>query len=106
MKYQIIWSAFAEKQLDDIVYYYENTVKNRQIGLKIITKLILSTEKLRLNPSLGQQETALLNRKIFYRYIVESNYKIIYSVDDETRQIKIADVFDTRQNPKKIEREK
>jgi mRNA-degrading endonuclease RelE of RelBE toxin-antitoxin system len=43
----------------------------------------------------------LENRNIEYHYIVESNYKIIYSIDDENQFIKIADVFDTRQNPEK-----
>jgi mRNA-degrading endonuclease RelE of RelBE toxin-antitoxin system len=41
-----------------------------------------------------------------YRYIVCGNYKIIYSVDIEEQLIKIADVFDTRQNPIKIKRNK
>ena len=34
------------------------------------------------------------------------NYKIIYSVDIELKLIKVADVFDTRQNPIKIKRNK
>ncbi|WP_288462381.1 hypothetical protein [uncultured Chryseobacterium sp.] len=55
---------------------------------------------------MGQTEFLLEDRIIPYHYIVESNYKIIYSVDEENQLIKIADVFDTRQNPKKIAREK
>jgi len=55
---------------------------------------------------MGQTEFLLENRIIKYHYLVESNYKIIYSVDEENQLIKIADVFDTRQNPKKIDREK
>ncbi|HMV14962.1 MAG TPA: hypothetical protein PKK18_09665 [Chitinophagales bacterium] len=59
-----------------------------------------------MQPKLGPKELTLLNRKIEYRYIVETDYKIIYSIDEATHLIKIADVFDTRQNPIKIEREK
>lgn len=41
-----------------------------------------------------------------YRYLVCDNYKISYSVDVELKLIKIADVFDTRQNPVKMKRTK
>lgn len=51
-----------------------------------------------------QIEDLLIDRKDGYRYIVCGNYKIIYSVDIELKLIKIADVFDTRQNPIKIKR--
>jgi plasmid stabilization system protein ParE len=66
----------------------------------------LAPDKLVDNPRIGQTESSLKDRAIQYHYIVESNYKIIYSVDDENYLIKIADIFDTRQNPEKIHREK
>ena len=59
-----------------------------------------------MQPKLGPKELTLLNRKIEYRYIVETDYKIIDSIDEATHLIKISDVFDTRLNPIKIEREK
>jgi hypothetical protein len=37
-----------------------------------------------------------------FRYLVESNYKIIYWKEDEI--ITIASVFDCRQNPEKIKK--
>jgi hypothetical protein len=42
----------------------------------------------------------LKDRKFIYRFIVVRNYKIIYWIEDN--YIKIASVFDTRQNPNKI----
>ena len=51
-----------------------------------------------------QIEDLLVDRDHIYRYIVCDNYKIIYSVNIELKLIKIADVFDTRQNPIKIKR--
>jgi toxin ParE1/3/4 len=47
-------------------------------------------------------ELLLSKRQFEYRYLVEGNYKIIYWI--ETDFIKIAAVFDRRQNEKKIKR--
>jgi toxin ParE1/3/4 len=38
--------------------------------------------------------------------IIKRDLKAIKSIDEEKHQLKIADVFDTRQNPDKIERKK
>jgi hypothetical protein len=57
-------------------------------------------------PLIGQKEELLKQREIHYRYLIFKNYKLIYSVDMENGFIKIADVFDTRQNPPKIKRTK
>lgn len=51
---------------------------------------------------MGAKEVMLSNRQIGYRYIITTNYKIIYSVNEADKLIKIADVFDTRQNPTKL----
>jgi len=61
-------------------------------------------KKLIKNPFIGQIENLLQEIKNTYRYLIFKNYKIIFSVDQEKRFIKVADVFDTRQNPHKIER--
>lgn len=105
MKYTIIWSAFAEKQIDNIFEYYEENV-SLKIAKSIVKTIILAPEKLKNHPKMGAKETLLENRKIEYHYIIKANYKIIYAVDEQNYQIKISDVFDTRQNPVKIEREK
>lgn len=55
---------------------------------------------------MGPREPLLRHRPIEYRFIIVSNYKIIYSLDDEKQLIKIADVFDTRLDPQKIRRAK
>jgi len=71
-----------------------------------VTKILAAPDKLIHGPRIGQRELLLEDRPIEYYYIVESNYKIIYSIDDGDFLIKIVDVFDTRQNPDKIERMK
>lgn len=106
MEYEVIWSEFSEKQIDDIFNYYHQTSQSYQVALKIVTKILLAPDKLKNNPKIGQKEFLLDRSNVKYHYLVESNYKIIYSIDEAKCQIKIADVFDTRQNPEKIKREK
>jgi len=106
VKYKVIWSEFSEKQIDDIFNYYQQSSKSYRVALKIVTKILLAPDQLIYNPKIGQREFLLENREVEYHYIVESNYKIIYSIDEENGYIRIADVFDTRQNPEKIDREK
>jgi toxin ParE1/3/4 len=106
VKYKVIGSEFSEQQIDEIFYYYEQKSKSSTIALKIVTEILLAPDRLIYNPRLGQIEYVLENRSIEYFYIIASNYKIIYSIDDNKHQLKIADVFDARQNPDKIERKK
>ena len=100
---RIIWSEFAEIQLDNIFNYYYYTV-SYETASRIVIKIILAIDILLTNPLIGQIEELLLNRKTQYRYLVQDNYKIIYSVNND--EIRIADIFDVRQSPKKIKRKK
>ena len=102
---KVIWSEFAETQLDEIYEYYENKASLR-IAKKLLKGIINEPKKLIKTPLIGQEEELLKKRKIQYLYLVFKNYKLIYSVDVENRSIKISDVFDTRQNPPKIKRTK
>lgn len=105
MRFKIIWSDFAESQLDKIFeYYLENA--NYKVAKTVIVKIINEPGKLLFNPEIGQKEELLKVRNEDYRYLICDNYKIIYSVDEIQFLIKIANVFDTRQNPKKIKKSK
>lgn len=73
-----------------------------KLAKKIIHSIIDKTKSLKNNPFIGQLEPLLNERTELYRYLVVSNYKLIYSVDENKALIKIADVFDTRQNPDKM----
>jgi len=105
MAFKIIWSEFAEIQLDEIYKFYENKAGSN-IAKKHLKGIINETNKLIYAPQIGQEEELLRHRKILYRYLIFKNYKVIYSLDLENGLIKIADVFDTRQNPPKIQRSK
>lgn len=106
MEYKVIWSKFAEQQLDEIFEFYKQKTESNIIAKRILYKILVAPNSLKTNSKIGQKETSLKERNFEYRYIVASHYKIIYSVDEANRQIKIADVFDTRQNPIKIKRSK
>jgi len=101
MKLKIIWSDYAESQLDKIFeYYLENA--NYKVAKTIIEKIINEPNKLLFDPEICQKEELLKDRTEDYRTLICDNYKIIYSVDKKQSLIKIANVFDSRQNPKKI----
>ena len=103
MNFEIIWSAFAERQLDEIFeYYVENA--SLKVAKNLLQKLLAEPNRIMDNPEMLQIEELLIDRQDEYRYIVCKNYKIIYSIDYKSQLIKIADVFDTRQNPIKIKR--
>lgn len=105
MEWKVIWSEFAEIQLDKIFEYYKNEV-NIRIAFKLVREVINASEKLVKSPYIGQKEDRLKTRKSQYRYLVYKNYKLIYTVNEREGFIKIADVFDTRQRSSKIERTK
>jgi plasmid stabilization system protein ParE len=103
MKYSVFWSEFSERKLDEIFDYYQSRASYK-IARKLITEIISGTVILETNPLAGPIEPLLMDRKEEYHYLVCGNYKVIYSVDQINRLVKIADVFDTRQNPMKIGR--
>jgi len=92
MTLKIIWSEFAETQLDEIYEYYEKKASSR-IAKKLMNEIINEPEKLINTPEIGQEEELLKKRKNKYRYLVFKNYKLIYSVDIENGFINIADVL-------------
>ena len=99
MEIRIEWSELSERQLKDIFDYYSLEV-NPKIARKIINKIIDKVSILGSNPLAGPKEELLSGYSENFRYLVETNYKIIYWKTENL--ITIASVFDCRQNPKKI----
>ena len=100
---KIIWSEFAVEMLKDIYEYYKDNVSIK-IAKKIKSNILTATKQLKKHPNSGQKELLLERLNEGHRYIVEGNYKIIYK--HVKKGILITDVFDTRQNPIKMERNK
>ncbi|MGS2765122.1 type II toxin-antitoxin system RelE/ParE family toxin [Sinomicrobium sp. M5D2P9] len=68
MEFEVIWSEFAERQLDDIFEYYSENASAR-VAKKLVIGLINEPQKLIHNPSSGQAEPLLQERKEPYRYL-------------------------------------
>ena len=99
MELKVYWTETAIEQLENIFDYYKYKASVK-VAKNLIIKIIDCTIQLKSHPKSGQIEELLKKRKNEYRYVIEGNYKIIYWI--ENKYIKIATVFDTRQNPKKI----
>lgn len=99
MEIRIEWSGQSERQLKDIYDYYSIEADSK-IARRIINKIIDRVSILESNPLVGAKEELLSKYPEDYRYLIESNYKIIYWKMENL--ITIASVFDCRQNPQKI----
>lgn len=96
---KIIWTDFAVDTLKKIVEYHKN-VANHIVAAKIRKEIFSSTRQLLKSPESGQAELLLEDLKENYRYVLSGNYKVIYKVIE--KEIVITDIFDTRQNPTKL----
>ena len=103
MDLAIYWTDFAKKELRKIFNYHKDKA-SLNIARKIVNSIYETTEALKTNPEIGQKEELLLERPQGFRYLVHTNYKIIYWINIENQRLEITDVFDTRQNPTKISR--
>lgn len=99
MVMSVFWTDTALESLE-IIFEFYNLQAGKVVAKKIIKKIVDSTIHLETNPKSGQREELLKNRGFEYRYIINGNHKIIYWIDGKT--IKIATVFDCRQNPTKL----
>lgn len=99
MGLRVFWTDTAKYQLEDIFDYYKSKA-SINTAKKLVGKIVDKTLTLEKNPTVGQKEELLSERKKEYRYLVEGNYKIIYWV--EQNLVKVASVFDCRQNPDKM----
>jgi plasmid stabilization system protein ParE len=98
---RVFWTQFAEDKLNDIFEYYKFNA-SVSVAHNLINGIVDESLKLNKNPLIGQREDLLVDRIQEYRYIVFKNFKIIYWLDDVSKIILISHVFDTRQNPIKI----
>lgn len=100
MEVKILWTDFALSQLEDIYDFYKYTASPKT-AKKIVKSLVEESISLESNPLIGIKEPLLSTRQFEYRFIVKTNYKIIYRFVENL--ITVVSVFDCRQNPKKIE---
>ncbi|MEO8236287.1 MAG: type II toxin-antitoxin system RelE/ParE family toxin [Flavobacterium sp.] len=105
MELKIYWTNFSKSELKNIFDYYKEKA-SLNVARNIVLGITKEAEKLKNQPTIGQEEELLENDSREFRYLVFKSYKIIYLVNMEKNQIEIFDVFDTRQNPIKMKRVK
>jgi len=99
-KAQVIWSDEALHDMETIYDFL--TEKSQPAAQRIIENILSRTKQLESFPESGAiQEIAKPSVKE-YRYLVEGNYKVIYSYQSEIQTAHIATIFDTRYNPEKM----
>ncbi len=101
MELEVYWTQFAEDKLTDIFEYY-NYNAGVKVAQNLVNGIIESSLKLSKSPFIGQKEELLIDSIQEYRYLVFKNYKIIYWIDEINKMILVSNIFDTRQNPIKI----
>jgi len=101
--FKILWTDFAINQLKDI-FDYHLVKASSNVAQRLVRKIIDATIILENNPKSGRKENLLADRPQEFRFIIMKNYKIIYWIDFEFNIINVSMVFDTRQNPVKIEK--
>ena len=95
----IIWTREALEETKLIYEYYKLEV-SLKVAKSIKSKIFSSVKNLHKQPRKGQTEELLSHKKGEYRYLVASNYKVIYKVAE--KEIFIMKVFDCRRNPEKM----
>ena len=100
MEIRVFWTETALNNLEDIFEFYKYQ-ESTSIARKLVKEIVQATLRLQKFPYIGKKENLLADRENEYRFIVERHYKIIYWI--ENNYIKIAAVFDSRQNPEKIQ---
>ncbi len=94
---KILWDNEAKADLKLIFEYLK--LKSEQVAKNVIkdiisqSKSIHYTEQYQLDEFLGEP----------FRRMIVRNYKIIYKVQNDT-EIRILQIFDTRQNPVKLKK--
>ncbi|MCR9183334.1 MAG: type II toxin-antitoxin system RelE/ParE family toxin [Flavobacteriaceae bacterium] len=101
MGLEVYWLELAENKLEDIYSYY-SVKASKRVAEKLITGIVDATIGIEKQPEIGQIEVALKHKEQEFRYLVFKNYKIVYWINDNFKRIEIANVFDTRQDPEKI----
>jgi toxin ParE1/3/4 len=99
-KAQVIWS---DEALNDLETIYDFLAEKSQPAAQRITESIMGRAKqLETFPESGPKQETIKASVKEYRYLVEGNYKIIYSHQEESHVVHIEIIFDARQDPEKL----
>ena len=99
-KTQAIWTAEA---IGDLEIIYDFLAIHSSVAAQRICENILGrSRQIEAFPDSGSLHISLKDSNKNFRYLVEGNYKIIYSHQVNPEVIYIHAVFDARLNPEKL----
>lgn len=96
-KVAVIWSTEALVDLENISDFLAE--KSPSGANRIVENILSRTRQIENFPGSGAEQKTLKNTGREYHYLVEGNYKIIYSYQAERQAVYVEIIFDTRQNP-------
>lgn len=96
---KLVYTEQALKSLEEALKFIAPHVSIETLEA-IRNKIVKRADKLIKNPMLGKKEEYLEHLGLNHRRIIESHYKIIYRIINQT--IYITDIFDSRQDPEKM----
>ena len=99
MTYRVIWTEYASSRLSSI--YYFAALSSETFAEKILDDIDTKVQQLTEFPNSGAKEESLKAFTEEYRYLVSGYCKVIYRT--ENASIVIVNVFDTRQDPSKMQ---
>lgn len=97
---QVIWSNEAVVDLEIIHDFIAQN--SYSAANKIVQAILDRTKQIESFPESGAIQVQISNTQKEYRYLVEGNYKIIYSYNPNTKVVYIETIFDTRSDPTEI----
>ncbi len=97
---QVIWTNEALSDLEIIYDFLAE--KSPQAAQRIVEIILSRASQLESFPESGARLDRIKFNENDYRYLVEGNYKIIYTYRILNRVVYIATVFDTRFDPEKL----
>lgn len=74
------WTDFAKSELKGIFDYHNEKV-NLRIAKQIVQQIIEKADNLSHFPEIGAVEELLYDRPQSFRYIISTNYKILYWIN-------------------------
>ena len=96
-KVHVIWSTEALVDLETIYdFLAEDSVLAAQ---RVVENILLRIKQIETFPESGVKQETVKKMARDYRYLVEGNYKIIYSYQGEEQVVYVEVIFDTRKNP-------
>ncbi len=97
-EFRVIWTKKSRSDLQNIYDFSSNL--SHQYAMKLLKRILNREYHLRSFPKSGRLQILANSETKEYRFIVEGNYKIIYSILE--KEVVVARVFDTRQNPDRL----